>query len=89
MDKFLKIYDIQNNQQPWQSWKELLDRIELFDQTQVSFYQYMVEEAGGIRPNFLQDFLEPMIRVNYLQNSSISAFAGTVGCMCWYEIFIS
>lgn len=81
VDKFVKVYDIQKNQEPWQSWKELMDRIGLFDQTQESFYHHMVEKAGGIRPNFLHDVLEPLIRVNYLQNSSISAFGGSVGCI--------
>lgn len=84
LSKFLQIYELQDDLQTWTSWEELFNKIELFNYTQLSFED---KYSKVFSEDFLKDILEPMIRVNYLQNRSISAFAGAVVCSAFVSKF--
>src|SRR5690606_24605931 len=76
--KLQAIYDLQANSRTFVDLVELAKELGIMNETQTSYYERMVSQ-GGISTDLLYSFLEPILRVNYLQNSNVQAFAGSVG----------
>mmetsp|Transcript_7860 Transcript_7860/g.11658 ORF Transcript_7860/g.11658 Transcript_7860/m.11658 type:complete len:500 (+) Transcript_7860:35-1534(+) len=72
--RFHRIYTLQASLFTFESYEDLFAEVGLFDLTQQTFDAYMKPRLGS-----LYDHLAiPILRVNYLQNGSVSAFVGGV-----------
>ncbi|KAL6071772.1 Prenylcysteine oxidase-like [Balamuthia mandrillaris] len=91
-DRWLAVYDfLLRQQQPqieeteeerwpcWKTTKELMERLEVFNLTQKTLREELVE--NGVDEQYIDEIITAGIRVNYGQNTSINAFAGYVSML--------
>lgn len=77
LNKFLKIYSLQNNGYTFESVKALVDKLELSEYTGETFEEYITTNVT-MGDGFWRDFLVPILGVNYNQGTEISSFAALV-----------
>ncbi|KAF0718633.1 Aste57867_1568 [Aphanomyces stellatus] len=75
--RFVRIYDLQDAGQSFVDPVELLRAVELFNLTQYSLEEHLLQE--GIGPRLINELLAGITRVNYGQNTTMTALAGAVG----------
>jgi prenylcysteine oxidase / farnesylcysteine lyase len=73
-NKFLKIYEFQENLKTFDSLEEFLNYIDLFELTQISFFDYYQKSYSFVTNSFFNHFLIPTNLVNYFQNSKYFYF---------------
>ncbi|OQS06922.1 prenylcysteine oxidase-like [Thraustotheca clavata] len=77
LEKFEKIYTLQDDNKSYKSPDEMLKAIELFETTQISLEAIMTELE--IDPRLINELMAAITRVNYGQNTTMSGFGGLVG----------
>ncbi|CAK4077503.1 unnamed protein product [Aphanomyces euteiches] len=77
VDQFNRIYDIQLKGHAFTDPVDLLHAIKLYDLTQTTLEQVLLK--GGVSPKLINELLAGITRVNYGQNTTMTALAGAVG----------
>lgn len=77
LQKFLKVYHLQDKLETFNSLKEFMDKIGLYSYTQTTFDKF-IQQNSLFGQQFWRDFLVPILRVNYNQNSQATAFVSMV-----------
>ncbi|GMH43283.1 hypothetical protein BSKO_11205 [Bryopsis sp. KO-2023] len=80
LSKFKNIYKNQQKGEAYDSPKEMLESVEMYDYTQTSARKLLQEKFGGYRGEaaFEEELAAAVNRVNYNQGMDINAFAGLV-----------
>lgn len=78
VSKLNTIYQRQANKEAFDDLETLIEALGFYDETQHTYYQRMIAD-NQLNPDLLRSILEPQIRVNYLQDAKMSAFAGSIG----------
>ncbi|KAL0484644.1 farnesylcysteine lyase [Acrasis kona] len=79
VQQFVKVYEMQKEGKTFDSPQELLKALDMDALLREDYYNYMVNRHG-VHANYFRTFVEPIVRVNYMQDSSqISAFSGLIG----------
>ena len=76
---FWNLYDIQLNNMTYTTVDELLQSVNLYNVTQINMTQYLYEHSLYDNSLIVQELVTSAIRVNYGQNLSVNALAGSVG----------
>lgn len=77
--KFGKVYDMQENGFTYDSPHQLLEALDMKSLIEKDFWSHITVDKK-VHENFARVFIEPILRVNYMQNAKqLSAFAGVIG----------
>ncbi|ETV95728.1 hypothetical protein H310_10802 [Aphanomyces invadans] len=77
LTRFRRVYDLQDAGQAFADPADLLRAMHLYELTQESLETKLVE--AGVSPQLINELLAGITRVNYGQNTTMTALAGAVG----------
>jgi monoamine oxidase len=72
------VYALQVKNETFEDLESLARKLGFYEYTQETYHDRMITQ-NGISTDLLKSFLEPIMRVNYLQNSDMQALAGSAG----------
>jgi hypothetical protein len=79
LKKFVKVYELQENGFTYDSPHKLLEELDMRTLLDTNFYEY-INKKHWVDNTFIESFLDPILRVNYMQHSrQMSAFGGVIG----------
>eukprot|EP01095_Lingulamoeba_sp_RSL-Kostka_P010325 TRINITY_DN3699_c0_g1_i1.p1 TRINITY_DN3699_c0_g1~~TRINITY_DN3699_c0_g1_i1.p1 ORF type:complete len:452 (+),score=133.68 TRINITY_DN3699_c0_g1_i1:18-1373(+) len=77
LNKFISIYDLFDNGQSFDSVKELVEAMGLFDYTQQTLEDLLIKERNQ-NADFVHEFVTGLTRVNYGQDTTLNALVGLI-----------